>query len=108
MKLVSVVRWISVLGSLSWAAETGEPLSSAGGRFVFGMISEYRADTFMLDTQTGRLWQLVLTADSVKILQSVNYSDLKVKSGRLYKAYAELPMKPDSTTLVPLETDTNK
>lgn len=34
-------------------------LSAPGGRFVFGQISSYRRDQFMLDTQTGRLWQMV-------------------------------------------------
>ncbi len=32
-------------------------LSSENGRFVFGQISEYRRDQYMLDTKTGRLWQ---------------------------------------------------
>ena len=32
-------------------------LASSTGRFVFGQISEFRRDQYMLDTQTGRLWQ---------------------------------------------------
>ena len=32
-------------------------LSSSNGRYVFGQISEFRRDQYMLDTQTGRLWQ---------------------------------------------------
>ena len=35
-------------------------LSSAGGRFVFGQISDFRRDQYLLDTQTGRLWKVVL------------------------------------------------
>lgn len=35
-------------------------LSAPGGRYVFGQISEFRRDQFMLDTQTGRLWKIVL------------------------------------------------
>ncbi len=31
-------------------------LSSSLGRYVFGQVSDFRADRFMLDTQTGRLW----------------------------------------------------
>lgn len=34
-------------------------LSSPGGRYVFGQISQARRDQYMLDTQTGRLWQIV-------------------------------------------------
>lgn len=37
----------------------GSVLSSSGGRFVFGQVSEYRRDQYMIDTQTGRLWQMV-------------------------------------------------
>ena len=38
---------------------TGTSLSAPGGRFVFGQISTLGRDQFMLDTQTGRLWQFV-------------------------------------------------
>lgn len=31
-------------------------LSAPNGRYVFGQISEFRRDRYMLDTQTGRLW----------------------------------------------------
>lgn len=41
------------------AKESAKVLSSASGRFVFGQISEYRRDQYLLDTQTGRLWQIV-------------------------------------------------
>lgn len=34
-------------------------LSTEGGRYVFGQISDYRRDQYMLDTKTGRLWQSV-------------------------------------------------
>ena len=48
-------------------------LSSQGGRFVFGQISDYRADQYMLDTQTGRLWQVVQDADSTNRLREIFY-----------------------------------
>ncbi|MDE2106171.1 MAG: hypothetical protein KGL39_53620 [Patescibacteria group bacterium] len=35
-------------------------LQSPGGRFVFGQVSEFRRDQYMLDTQTGRLWAIVM------------------------------------------------
>jgi len=34
-------------------------LSTEGGRFVFGQISEYQRDQFLLDTVTGRVWRVV-------------------------------------------------
>ena len=36
----------------------GQVLSSQSGRFVYGQVSTFRRDQFMLDTQTGRMWQL--------------------------------------------------
>jgi hypothetical protein len=35
-------------------------LSSQNGRYVFGQISDFRSDQFLLDTATGRLWRIVL------------------------------------------------
>jgi len=36
-------------------------LSSSLGRYVFGQVSDFRVDRFMLDTQTGRLWVVSCT-----------------------------------------------
>lgn len=45
-------------------AETNRPQALGGsGRFVFGQINEFSADQYLLDTQTGRVWRLVDTAD---------------------------------------------
>jgi opacity protein-like surface antigen len=33
---------------------------TGNGRYVFGQISDYRSDQYMLDTQTGKLWRVVL------------------------------------------------
>jgi len=38
------------------ASPPGSVLSASGGRYVFGQISSFRRDQFLLDTQTGRLW----------------------------------------------------
>lgn len=48
-------------------------LSSAGKRFVFGQISLFGRDRFMLDTETGRLWQFVVDDKQNYLLQSVPY-----------------------------------
>lgn len=46
-------------------------LSSQSGRFVFGQISDFRSDQFLLDTQSGRLWQIVVDEKGNKKLQAV-------------------------------------
>jgi len=48
-------------------------LSSPNGRYVFGQISDFRADQFLLDTQTGRLWQIVIDKEQNKKLQPVPF-----------------------------------
>jgi len=65
-------------------------LASENGRFVFGQISEYRRDQYMLDTQTGRVWKIVLRkaknsdgtdapGDGFEVLEVVPYVDLEGK-----------------------------
>jgi hypothetical protein len=48
-------------------------LSSAGGRYVFGQISDSEKDKFMLDTQTGRLWQTAESGGVGLFLREVPY-----------------------------------
>ena len=62
-------------------------LSSEGGRFVFGQISEFRRDQYMLDTRTGRLWRAMLRSlnpdgtpapgEGALVLEPVPYQDAK-------------------------------
>ena len=65
-------------------------LSSPNGRYVFGQISDFRRDQYMLDTQTGRLWQIVLRkaknpdgsdapGDGFQVLDVVPYTDIDGK-----------------------------
>ena len=46
-------------------------LASADGRFVFGQISDGRADQFLLDTKTGRLWLRVKGEEDRTLMQPV-------------------------------------
>ena len=52
-------------------------LSSPPGRFVFGQLSQYASATYLLDTQTGRLWRMVSTKTSdgsaLEALQSIPF-----------------------------------
>lgn len=66
MKIIFVVGLIIALSTSAFAAEpiktsssSQKVLSSENGRFVLGQLSDMRADRFLLDTQTGRVWQLV-------------------------------------------------
>ncbi|QYM77848.1 hypothetical protein K0B96_11010 [Horticoccus luteus] len=46
-------------------------LKTENGRYVFGQIGPARADQFLLDTQTGRLWQVVVDKEGRQKLQPV-------------------------------------
>ena len=48
-------------------------LSSYNGRFVFGQFSDSSKDQFLLDTQTGRLWQIVVGSEGNRKLQPVPF-----------------------------------
>lgn len=57
-----IIALLSILSTNTFAADapaTGKVLASENGRYVFGQISEYRRDQYMLDTKTGRLWRVV-------------------------------------------------
>ncbi|MFC1584487.1 hypothetical protein ACFL5V_02950 [Fibrobacterota bacterium] len=46
-----------------WEKLTGFRVLSSKGKYVFGQISENHSDQYMLDTETGRLWQYIETID---------------------------------------------
>lgn len=71
-KIKNHIRGISIVliaGSLTCVAvaqdkakivsERSRTLSAPNGRFVLGQISDSRSDQYLLDTQTGRVWQAV-------------------------------------------------
>jgi len=51
-------------------------LESSGGRYVFGQISKYRRDQYMLDTKTGRLWNIAENDKKQSWLQIVPYGNV--------------------------------
>jgi hypothetical protein len=59
--------------------DKGKVLSSAGGRFVFGQISDSGKDQFMLDTLTGRLWRIGESSDVGMHLRPIPY---RVEDGK--------------------------
>lgn len=96
-----IISALLAYSSISYAADAlkvtppqQKVLSNTNGRFVFGQISEYRKDQYMLETQTGRLWSITVTnlakegaaPVEMTVLSPVLYSDF------VGKEYNELPL----------------
>jgi hypothetical protein len=64
-----------IASSQPQAAPEYEILCSATGRYVFGQISGSSKDQFMLDTLTGRLWQIAESGEVGIYLRMVPYRD---------------------------------
>jgi hypothetical protein len=94
----AIALFLTVLAtSSSFAAESvkvippqQKTLSTDGGRFVFGQISEMRRDQYMLDTKTGKLWRTVnmfprdkegkvLPGEGILVLEAILYTDSNEK-----------------------------
>ena len=73
-------------------------LSSSSGRFVFGQVSGSSKDKFMLDTYTGRLWQIAESGEVGLFLREVPY--------RVDKEYSPLPKSLSESD--PGRTEKNK
>lgn len=73
MKLPALLALILLAGPVFAQDKPSSILAAAGGRYVFGQISSMRADQYLLDTQTGRVWQLVTDKDGKLNLQPVPY-----------------------------------
>lgn len=48
-------------------------MGSENGRFVFGQINDFAKETYMLDTQTGQIWRLIIGKDSLLHFQPITY-----------------------------------
>ena len=64
-------------------------LSSGTGRYVFGQISGSSKDQFMLDTLTGRLWQIAESGEIGTYLRTVPYRDAEGKCSPLPETVSE-------------------
>ncbi|MCJ7683856.1 MAG: hypothetical protein MUO68_06135 [Desulfobacteraceae bacterium] len=65
------------IGSSKTQQPQQKVLSSDNGRFVFGQISGSSKDQFMLDTATGRLWQIGESGKLGTFLKSIPYRNAK-------------------------------
>lgn len=71
-----------------------------GGRFVFGQISEMRRDQYLLDTQTGQVWQVLETEDKTPILSPVKVRNFvwNQKTSQMEQIIDYIPINPYSLT----------
>jgi len=82
----AAVSMLLLLGTLSASAQpigllSPQPqadreegvLSTGMGRYVFGQISGSSKDQFMLDTRTGRIWQIAESGEVGLFLRAVPY-----------------------------------
>lgn len=58
-KILGAIAAGAVCATLAVPVVHADVLAAAGGRYVFGQLGAMRADQYMLDTQTGQVWQLV-------------------------------------------------
>lgn len=61
MAFKATVFGLALLAAVTstYAADApGAVLSAPGGRFAFGQIGSGRVDQYLLDTQTGKVWQM--------------------------------------------------
>lgn len=73
MKKIIILAFIF----MSLYAEQKAVLSSPSGKFVLGQISDFRKDQFLLNTQTGEIWQLVIDRNDSLKLSRVLYNCFK-------------------------------
>lgn len=60
MAATAMLAWLPEIAAAQTDATARQGVVTApGGRYAFGQISALSRDQYMLDTQTGRLWQLV-------------------------------------------------
>ena len=79
-RLIQAAIFILLVPTGGYAQGDGQEraaiLGVDGGRYVFGQVSNFRRDQYMLDTTTGRIWQIVEDSDKRLKLQPVPYKQL--------------------------------
>lgn len=76
-KMLLLLLIVALTNSIAQSKENkNRSLSSENGRFVFGQISEYRRDQYLLDTQTGRIWQIIEDSSKVLSLQQILFKSI--------------------------------
>ena len=75
-KIVLVLALFFAVSIVADTYPTGTALSSTTGRYVFGQISDYQRDKFMLDTKTGALWHVVKDDYNSTLLEPIYYVNI--------------------------------
>lgn len=83
--------WFLILASFAFASDTNV-LSSNSGRYVYGQLSSMRADQYLLDTKTGRLWNMVADKDGNTKLQPVLIENVNYKEGKYSPLFLDAPI----------------
>jgi len=52
-----------------------EPVYKNTDRFVLLQLSDFRRDQYILDTSTGKAWNLIMNSDSVNVFKRMYYTD---------------------------------
>jgi hypothetical protein len=76
-------------------------LNSASGRYVFGQINHLARDQYMLDTQTGRLWQMTCIKSDETDKSKCHLLALQAISYDTGAALTDLPPAPLSVPYGP-------
>lgn len=85
MKKILILLIIVLAQTTCIAQETTTMPVSNNNRYVLFMNPQFRSDQFVLDTQTGKIWQYSKTEDNSTVFQQVMYDcyiDNKTFSGR--------------------------
>lgn len=85
------IAFLTLLINLFAFANETSVLSSNGGRYVYGQISSMRADQYLLDTKTGRLWNMIADKDGNTRLQPVAIESMIVKDGKYTSIILDMP-----------------
>ena len=84
MKKILTILLITLTQTACVSAETTVP-NTNNGRYVMYMNPLVRADQFILDTKTGKAWQLVTDKNGNALFQQMfydSYNEDKTYSGR--------------------------
>lgn len=86
MKNILIITFLCLLFmSCVFAGTVPQQSVQSDGRYVVIMHPQYRAEQYILDTKTGKIWQLVKTNDEILIWEQMLYDcykEDKTYSGR--------------------------
>lgn len=76
---IALVLLLASGAAVAQEPKKGRVLATETGRYVLGQIGEFAVDQYMLDTKTGRVWQ-------------IQSETKKTETGKEYQAYVLVPV----------------